>query len=88
MKDEPSPYCVGSLARGYSQELSEKVFESMEAFAKYAFNRSHSFCYAVIGYKTGYLSKHHPVEFAIANCSVNEDQKVLQQHCLWLRKEK
>lgn len=75
MKDEPSPYCVGSLARGYTQELSEKVFESMEAFAKYAFNRSHSFCYAVIGYKTGYLSKHHPVEFAIANCSVNEDQE-------------
>ena len=74
IKDEPSPYCVGSLARGYSQELSEKVFESMEAFAKYAFNRSHSFCYAVIGYKTAYLSKHYPVEFAIANCSVNEDQ--------------
>lgn len=75
IKDEPSPYCVGSLARGYTQELSEKVFESMEAFAKYAFNRSHSFCYAVIGYKTAYLSKHYPVEFAIANCSVNEDQE-------------
>lgn len=75
MKDEPSPYCVGSLAKGYSQELSEKIFESMEAFAKYAFNRSHSFCYAVVGYKTGYLSKHHPVEFAIANCTVNENQE-------------
>lgn len=74
IKDEPSPYCVGSLARGYSQELSEKVFESMEAFAKYAFNRSHSFCYAVVGYKTADLSCHYPVEFAIANCSVNEDQ--------------
>ena len=75
MKDEASPYCVGSLARGYTQELSEKVFESMEAFAKYAFNRSHSFCYAVLGYKTAYLSMHHPVEFAIANCTVNEDQE-------------
>lgn len=74
IKDEPSPYCVGSLARGYSQELSEKVFESMEAFAKYAFNRSHSFCYAVVGYKTADLSCHYPVEFAIANCTVNEDQ--------------
>lgn len=74
IKDEPSPYCAGSLARGYSQELSEKVFESMEAFAKYAFNRSHSFCYAVVGYKTADLSCHYPVEFAIANCSVNEDQ--------------
>ena len=74
IKDEASPYCTGSLARGYSQELSEKVFESMEAFAKYAFNRSHSFCYAVVGYKTADLSCHYPVEFAIANCSVNEDQ--------------
>lgn len=75
IKDEPSQYCVGSLARGYTQELSEKIFESMEAFAKYAFNKSHSFCYGVIGYKTGYLSLHHPVEFAIANCTVNEDQE-------------
>lgn len=74
VKDEPSPYCVGSLAKGYSQELSEKIFESMEAFAKYAFNRSHAFCYAVIAYKTAYLSLHYSVEFAIANCSVHEDQ--------------
>lgn len=74
MKDEPSPYCVGSLARGYSQELSEKIFESMEAFAKYSFNKSHSFCYAVIGYKTAYLSKYYPAEFAVANCTVNENQ--------------
>lgn len=75
MKDEPSPYCIGSLAKGYTQELSEKIFDSMEAFAKYSFNRSHSFCYAVIGYKTGYLSLHHPLEFAIANCTVNEEQE-------------
>jgi DNA polymerase-3 subunit alpha len=75
IKDEPSEYCVGSLARGYSQELSEKIFESMEAFAKYAFNKSHSFCYAVLGFKTADLSCHYPVEFAIANCTVNEDQE-------------
>ena len=77
IKDEPSPYCVGSLARGYSKELSEKVFESMEAFAKYSFNKSHSFCYAVIGYKTAYLSCYHPAEFAVANCTVNEDQEAI-----------
>ena len=35
-KEEASPYCVGSLEKGYSLELSEKIFESMEAFAKYA----------------------------------------------------
>lgn len=74
IKEEASPYCIGTLAKGYSQELSEKVFESMEAFAKYAFNRSHAFCYAVIAYKTAYLSCYHPLEFAVANCTVNEDQ--------------
>lgn len=75
VKDEPSEYCEGSLARGYSEELSNKIFESMEAFAKYAFNRSHSFCYAVVGYKTAWLSCHYPAEFAVANCTVNENQE-------------
>ncbi len=75
IKDEASPYCAGSLARGYTLELSEKVFGTMEAFAKYAFNKAHSFCYGVIAYKTAWLSLHHPVEFATANCSVNEDQE-------------
>lgn len=75
MSNEPSQYCIGTLAKGYTQELSSKVFESMEAFAKYAFNRSHSFCYAVVAYKTAYLSLHYPTEFAIANCTVNEDQE-------------
>lgn len=77
IKDEPSPYCVGSLARGYSKELSEKVFDSMEAFAKYAFNKSHAFCYAVVAYKTAYLSYYYPAEFAVANCTVNEDQEAI-----------
>lgn len=77
IKDEPSPYCVGSLARGYSKELSEKIFDSMEAFAKYAFNKSHAFCYAVVAYKTAYLSYHYPAEFAVANCTVNEDQEAI-----------
>jgi DNA polymerase-3 subunit alpha len=75
MNEDASPYCVGSLARGYSKELSEKVFDSMEAFAKYAFNRSHAFCYAVVAFKTAYLSKYFPAEFAVANCTVNENQE-------------
>jgi len=88
MKNEPSQYCVGSLARGYSQELSEKVFDSMEAFAKYAFNRSHSFCYAVVGYKTADLSCHYPLEFAIANCTVNEDQENITSTLTLAKKRK
>ena len=73
MKQEDSEYCVGSIAKGFTEELSLKMFDSMEAFAKYCFNRSHSFCYAVVAFKTAWLSYHHPLEFAVANCTVNED---------------
>lgn len=88
IKDEPSEYCVGSLARGYSEELSNKIFESMEAFAKYAFNRSHSFCYAVVGYKTAWLSCHYPAEFAVANCTVNENQESITSTLSLAKKRK
>lgn len=79
MSNEPSPYCEGGLARGYSQELCDKMFDNMEAFAKYSFNRSHSFCYAVIAYKTAWLSYYYPAEFAIANCTINENQESITQ---------
>lgn len=75
MSQEDSPYCEGGLARGYSQELCDKLFDNMEAFAKYSFNRSHAFCYAVIAYKTAWLSYHYPLEFAVANCTINEDSE-------------
>lgn len=73
ISEEDSPYCEGGLARGYSEELCNHLFDVMEAFAKYSFNRSHAFCYAVIAYKTAWLSYHYPLEFAVANCTVNED---------------
>lgn len=88
IKNEESEYCVGSLARGYTQELSEKIFESMEAFAKYAFNKSHSFCYAVVGYKTADLSCHYPLEFAVANCTINEDQESITATLALAKKRK
>jgi len=75
--DSPSPYCEGSLARGYSLELSEKIFDIMEAFAKYSFNRSHSFCYGVLAYKTAWLSLHYPAEFAVANCTINGETEAI-----------
>ena len=41
ISEENSEYCVGTLARGYTEELSKQIFDNMEAFAKYCFNRSH-----------------------------------------------
>lgn len=52
-------------------ELIEKIWKDWEAFASYAFNKSHSVCYAHIAYQTGYLKAHFPAEFMAANMSRN-----------------
>ena len=70
ISQEDSPYCTGCINNGFDEVIATKVFDTMAAFAKYSFNRSHSFCYAVLGYKTAWLSKYHPTEFAIANCTI------------------
>ncbi|WP_340112257.1 DNA polymerase III subunit alpha [Maribellus mangrovi] len=49
----------------------EKIWKDWEAFASYAFNKSHSVCYAHIAYQTGYLKAHYPAEFMAANLSRN-----------------
>lgn len=52
-------------------EVIEKIWKDWEAFASYAFNKSHSVCYAYIAYQTGYLKAHYPAEFMAANLSRN-----------------
>jgi DNA polymerase-3 subunit alpha len=52
-------------------EIIEKIWKDWEAFASYAFNKSHSVCYAHIAYQTGYLKAHFPAEFMAANLSRN-----------------
>ena len=51
--------------------LIDKIWKDWEAFASYAFNKSHSVCYAHIAYQTGYLKAHFPAEFMAANMSRN-----------------
>ncbi len=52
-------------------EVIEKIWKDWEAFASYAFNKSHSVCYAYIAYQTGYLKANYPGEFMAANLSRN-----------------
>ncbi len=52
-------------------DIIEKIWKDWEAFASYAFNKSHSVCYAYIAYQTGYLKAHYPAEFMAANLSRN-----------------
>lgn len=56
---------------GYDGKILEKIWTDWEDFASYAFNKSHSTCYAWIGYQTAYLKAHYPAEFMAAVLSNN-----------------
>ncbi len=56
----------GCVKNGIPAEKAEKIFDEMTDFAKYAFNKSHSVCYAVVGYQTAWLKRYYPVEFMAA----------------------
>ncbi len=56
----------GCVKNGIPAENAEKIFDEMTDFAKYAFNKSHAACYAVVGYQTAWLKAHYPVEFMAA----------------------
>ena len=61
--DEGVPGCV---ANGISEAVANHIYDTMMDFAKYAFNKSHAACYAVVSYQTAYLKYYYPVEFMAA----------------------
>jgi len=61
----------GGVTNGHPQDILEKIWRDWEAFASYAFNKSHSTCYAWIGYQTAYLKAHYPAEYMAAVLSNN-----------------
>ena len=64
-------FIEGCSKRGHDAKICEKIWGDWEAFASYAFNKSHSTCYAYIAYQTGYLKAHYPSEFMAALLSRN-----------------
>jgi DNA polymerase III subunit alpha len=58
-----SKFLEGCLTNGHNTETAEKVWKDWEAFASYAFNKSHSTCYAYLAAQTAYLKAHYPGEF-------------------------
>ena len=53
----------GCVRNGIDAESANKIFDEMAEFAKYAFNKSHAACYAVVAYRTAYLKAYYPAEF-------------------------
>ena len=73
MKDS---FIKGATAKGFKADVLEKIWHDWEAFAQYAFNKSHSTCYALVAYQTGYLKAHYQGEYmsAVLNHSGSIDK--------------
>jgi DNA polymerase-3 subunit alpha len=73
MAQQRSVFVSGATARGVREALAAHIFDLMEKFAGYGFNKSHSAAYALLSYQTAYLKAHHPAAFMAAVLSADMD---------------
>lgn len=71
-------FCNGAVGKGYSYADASKVFDMMQEFAKYGFNRSHSAAYAIIAYQTAYLKANFTADYmaAVLTHNLSEIKKI------------
>ena len=67
-------FVQGAIAKGFANNLASNIFDLMEKFAGYGFNKSHSAAYALVAYQTGWLKAHYPAEFMAATISSDMDK--------------
>ncbi|MGB9730981.1 DNA polymerase III subunit alpha [Calditerrivibrio nitroreducens] len=69
----------GAKKRGFDLKIAEEIFNLMEKFAEYGFNKSHSAAYALISYQTAYLKAHYPVEYMsqLLSSELDKGEKVV-----------
>ena len=75
---EKDDFISGCIKNGVDKKTAEEIFDSMEAFASYAFNKSHAAAYAVVSYRTAYLKCHYSREYmcALLNSVLNDTDKI------------
>lgn len=84
-KDEMAKHRVkfteGAKERGVSEAKATEIFDMMEKFAEYGFNKSHSAAYALIAYQTAFLKAHYPLEFmcSLITCDMGNEDKVTKK---------
>lgn len=66
MEAERVTFIKGCAENGISEEAANDIFNQMTEFAKYAFNKSHAACYALVAYRTAYLKRYYPAQFMAA----------------------
>jgi DNA polymerase-3 subunit alpha len=79
MRNERGRFIDGAREKGYAAEVAGKLWEYIEPFAGYAFNKAHAFCYAFVAYQTAYLKAKYPVEWmaAVLTTDVSKPEKIV-----------
>jgi DNA polymerase-3 subunit alpha len=67
MKEQKAKFIAGAVENGISKKTAEEIFEAIDKFANYGFNKSHAVAYSYIAYQTAYLKAHYTAEFLAAN---------------------
>ena len=81
LDEERRHFVSGAVGRGHSQKSAEEVYDYIERFANYGFNRSHSVAYSFVGYQMAYMKVHYPGAFYTALMqSVRNDPKKLREY--------
>ena len=78
MDAERPKFTRGAMENGVDEEKAKEVFDLLEKFANYGFNKSHAAAYAVVSYQTAWLKANHPVEFmaGVMNCDIHLTDKL------------
>ncbi len=80
MAKEKKAFMDGAMKRGVKEKVAEKIWDQIDYFSGYGFNKSHSTAYAAVSYQTAYLKAHYPIEFmtALLTSEMNNTDKVVQ----------
>ncbi|MGB2202044.1 MAG: DNA polymerase III subunit alpha, partial [Pseudooceanicola atlanticus] len=78
MDAERPKFTSGAMKNGVDEAKAKEVFDLLEKFANYGFNKSHAAAYAVVSYQTAWLKANHPVEFmaGVMNCDIHLTEKL------------
>ena len=78
MEEQKEPFITGAIEKGKNKRFAEGLFDQIEKFAGYGFNRSHSAAYAFISYQTAWLKAHYPAEFmsAVLSSEMDDTDKI------------
>ncbi|MDO5328569.1 MAG: DNA polymerase III subunit alpha [Coriobacteriia bacterium] len=80
MRDLKEDWCKGAVENNYTLELANQIWDDVEKFAKYAFNKSHSAAYAILVMRTAYMKAHYPNEYmaAVLTSYMNKNERLIK----------